>query len=192
MKLHNKNLYFPGDQKEFVSFFPSMPSQEDAQIQKVSPEESMQYDEQEQNDNMEDEKRSMTLSEYFNFGRKNSVSEEDIAAKTEEADLDKKILFTINEGKFQEQPPMTNIFETCGVPPDPAAMNRKVDSEMCLGLENPPEKEVPPPPTPESEITPSGSMTEKGNRSDDSSIFLSSEKEQEKDKPDFRIFCCVS
>lgn len=135
----------------------------------------------------------MTLSEYFNVGRRApSKSEEDIVAKTEEVDMDKNILYTINEDKFQDQPPMTDVFETCGIPPDPAALNKKVDSEMCLGLEDAPEKEEPPPPTPESEITPSGSVTEKGNRSDDSSIFLSSEKEQEKEKPDFRIFCCVS
>lgn len=152
---------------------------------------SIQYEEQDLN--MEDDGRSMTLSEYFNVGRKQvSKSEEDIVAKTEDVDLDKKLLYSINEDKFQNQPPMTNVFESCGIPPDAAALAKPVDSEMCLGLETAPEKEELPPPTPESEITPSGSITEKGNRSDDSSIFLSSEKDQEKEKPDFRIFCCVS
>lgn len=142
---------------------------------------------------LELDNRSMTLSEYFNVGRKQvSKSEEDILARTEDADLDKKILFSINEDKLHSQPPMTNVFETCGIPPDAAALSKKVDSEMCLGLESAPEKEEPPPPTPESEITPSGSITEKGNRSDDSSIFFSSEKDHEKAKPDYRIFCCVS
>lgn len=150
----------------------------------------MQYEDQDVN---LEEDVGMTISEYFNVGRRRiSKSEEDIIAKTEDADLDKKIIFTINEDKFQDQLPMTNVFETCGIPPDPATLNRQIDSEMCLGLESPPEKEVPPPRTPESEITPSGSMTEKGNRSDDSSIFLSSEKDPEKEKPDYRIFCCVS
>lgn len=182
----------PGDPKEFISFFPSLPSEDPLPPpEKPDENESVQYEEQDIN--LEEDNRSMTLSEYFNVGRKQvSKSEEDIIARTEEADLDKKILFSINEDKLHSQPPMTNVFETCGIPPDAGALNKKVDSEMCLGLETAPEKEEPPPPTPESEITPSGSITEKGNRSDDSSIFLSSEKEQEKEKLDYRIFCCVS